>query len=89
MDDVPRLSDGSEIPICEHEWFPNENGTWQKCSKCGAETVCHEATKPLEKMKRDELVAELDHLELKLEDVPFGGKLPTNGDIKDYINSKR
>ncbi len=50
-----------------------------------------EKTKPLDKMNREELVAEMDGMKpkLKLEDVPVSGKQVTNGDIKDYIISKR
>ena len=52
----------------------------------GAET---KVTKPLKEMIRAELREELNTLELKLEDVPISGKQVTNGDIIDYITSKR
>lgn len=43
----------------------------------------------ISKMNTEKLLAELDRMELKLEDVPFSGKKVTNGDIRDYILSKR
>lgn len=40
-------------------------------------------------MNKKKLLAELDRTGLKLEDVPFSGPKVTNGDIRDYIISKR
>ena len=77
-----------EIDGTDHEIVKSENSA-SLATVVGSGSEQNKDAMPLDKMNRAQLVGTLNDMMLKLDDVPVSGKTVTNGDIKDYIISKR